>query len=144
MILDAGSSRYTQSAGQIDSLGTGLYSGATMTRPRRGERLSLTIDDLAFGGEGVGRADGYVIFVPGGVPGDRVRVRLEQARSRFGRGVIEAVETASPERTEAPCPYFGRCGGCRLQHIAYPAQLAFKSKQVSDVFERLGDLRGFE
>ncbi|PYO56256.1 MAG: 23S rRNA (uracil(1939)-C(5))-methyltransferase RlmD, partial [Candidatus Rokuibacteriota bacterium] len=57
-----------------------------MARPRRGDSLFLTIDDLAFGGEGVGRADGYVIFVPGGVPGDRVRVRLEQARSRFGRG----------------------------------------------------------
>ncbi|PWU20509.1 MAG: 23S rRNA (uracil(1939)-C(5))-methyltransferase RlmD [Candidatus Rokuibacteriota bacterium] len=115
-----------------------------MPRPKRGDALSLTIDDLAFGGEGVGRSDGYVIFVPGGVPGDRVRIRLEQARSRFGRGVIEAVENASPERTEPPCPYFGRCGGCRLQHIAYPAQLAFKSKQVADVFERLGDLRGFE
>jgi len=76
--------------------------------------LSLTIDDLAFGGEGVGRADGYVVFVRGGVPGDRLRVRLDQARSRFGRGRIEAIETPSPHRIEAPCPYFGRCGGCRL------------------------------
>jgi 23S rRNA (uracil1939-C5)-methyltransferase len=115
-----------------------------MTRPRRGEHLLLTIDDLAFGGEGVGRADGYVIFVPGGVPGDRVQVRLEQARSRFGRGVIESVEAPSPDRVEAPCPYFGRCGGCRLQHVAYPAQLAFKAKQVADVLERLGDVTGFE
>src|SRR5881628_22487 len=115
-----------------------------MARPRRGESLLLTIDDLAFGGEGVGRADGYVIFVPGGVPGDRVRVRLEQARSRFGRAVIESIAEPSPHRVEAPCPYFGRCGGCRLQHVAYPAQLAFKSKQVADVLERLGDLSGFE
>ena len=115
-----------------------------MARPRRGDSLLLTIDDLAFGGEGVGRADGYVIFVPGGVPGDRVRVRLEQARSRFGRGVIESITEPSPHRVEAPCPYFGRCGGCRLQHVAYPAQLAFKSKQVADVLERLGDLSGFE
>ena len=115
-----------------------------MTRPRRGESLSLTIDDLAFGGEGVGRSDGYVIFVPGGIPGDRVRVRVEQARARFGRGVIESVETPSPARVEAPCPYFGRCGGCRLQHVAYSAQLAFKTKQVADVLERLGELTGFE
>jgi len=115
-----------------------------MARPKRGDSVSLTIDDLAFGGEGVGRADGYVVFVPGGVPGDRVRVRLDQARSRFGRGVIESVEEPSPHRVEAPCPYFGRCGGCRLQHVAYPAQLAFKSKQVADVLQRLGDLAGFE
>jgi 23S rRNA (uracil1939-C5)-methyltransferase len=112
-----------------------------MARPRRGEVLSLTIDDLAFGGEGVGRADGYVVFVPGGLPGDRLQVRLVQVRSRFGRGIIEAVLEPSPQRVEAPCPYFGRCGGCRLQHVAYPAQLAFKSKQVADALERLGGLR---
>jgi 23S rRNA (uracil1939-C5)-methyltransferase len=115
-----------------------------MPRPKRGEILSLTIDDLAFGGEGVGRADGYVVFVPGGLPGDRLRVRLVQVRSRFGRGVIDAVEQPSPQRVEAPCPYFGRCGGCRLQHLAYPAQLAFKAKQVADALARLGGLTGVE
>jgi 23S rRNA (uracil1939-C5)-methyltransferase len=115
-----------------------------MARPKRGDALVLTVDDLAFGGEGVGRVDGYVIFVPGGVPGDRVRVRLEQARARYGRGVIESVEHASPHRTDPPCPYFGRCGGCRLQHVAYPGQIAFKAKQVADVLQRLGDLTGFE
>ena len=115
-----------------------------MARPKRGERLSLTIDDLAFGGEGVGRADGYVVFVPGGIPGDRVRVRLDQARSRFGRGLIEEIEVPSPHRVPAPCPYFGRCGGCRLQHVAYAAQLAFMAKQVADVLERVGGLEGVE
>ena len=113
-----------------------------MARPRRGEILSLTIDDLAFGGEGVGRADGYVVFVPGGLHGDRLRVRLVQVRARFGRGVIDAVEQPSPQRVEAPCPYFGRCGGCRLKHMAYGAQLAYKAKQVVDALERLGGLRG--
>ncbi len=115
-----------------------------MGRPKRGDGLSLTIDDLAFGGEGVGRVGGYVVFVPGGVPGDRLRVRLEQARSRFGRGRIEAIEEPSPHRVEAPCPYFGRCGGCRMQHVAYPSQLAFKAKQVADVLERVGGLAGYE
>jgi len=111
-----------------------------VARPKRGDVLSLTIDDLAFGGEGVGRVDGYVVFVRGGVPGDRLRVRLVQARSRFARGVIEAVEAASPDRVEAPCPYFGRCGGCRLQHVAYPAQLAFKARQVVECLARIGGL----
>src|SRR5262247_137565 len=115
-----------------------------MARARRGDTLSVTIDDLAYGGEGVARADGYVVFVPGGVPGDRVRVRLWEARSRFGRGRIEAIEEPSPHRVEAPCQYFGRCGGCRLQHVAYPAQLAFKAKQVADVLERVGGLTGHE
>src|SRR5437879_6054841 len=112
-----------------------------MARPKRGEILSLTIDDLAFGGEGVGRADGYVVFVPRALPGDRLQVRLVQVRSRFGRGVIEAILEPSPQRVDAPCPYFGRCGGCRLQHVAYPAQLGFKTKQVADALERLGGLR---
>ncbi|MBI4594179.1 MAG: 23S rRNA (uracil(1939)-C(5))-methyltransferase RlmD [Candidatus Rokubacteria bacterium] len=115
-----------------------------MAKPRRGDVLELAIDDLAFGGEGVGRIDGYVMFVRGGVPGDRLRVRVTETRARFGRGVVEAVASPSPHRVEAPCPYFGRCGGCRLQHLAYPAQLAFKEKQVRDCLERLGDTGPFD
>jgi len=115
-----------------------------MSRPKRGDVLSLTVDDLAFGGEGVGRADGYVVFVRGGVPGDRLRVRLTEARARFGRGVIESIEVPARDRVEPPCPYFGRCGGCRLQHIAYAAQLARKAKQVADCLERIGGLGSFE
>ena len=115
-----------------------------MAKPRRGESLELTIDDLAFGGEGVGRADGYVVFVRGGLPGDRLRVRLTEARGRFGRAAIEEVLAPSPDRVPAPCPYFGRCGGCRLQHLAYPAQLAFKEKQVRECLHRLGGVGEFE
>jgi 23S rRNA (uracil1939-C5)-methyltransferase len=115
-----------------------------MARARRGDTLSVTIDDLAYGGEGVGRADGYVVFVPGGVPGDSVRVRLTQARARFGRGAIESIDRPSPDRVEAPCPYFGRCGGCRLQHLRYEAQLALKTKQVTDCLQRLGGIGAFE
>ena len=111
-----------------------------MGRPQRGQSLSVTIDDLAFGGEGVGRIDGYVVFVRGGIPGDHLRVRLDQARARFGRASIEAVLIPSPHRVEAPCQYFGRCGGCRLQHVDYAAQLGFKSKQVADALQRLGGL----
>jgi 23S rRNA (uracil1939-C5)-methyltransferase len=115
-----------------------------MGRPQRGQSLSVTIDDLAFGGEGVGRVDGYVIFVRGGIPGDRLQVRLDQARARFGRASVEAILTPSPHRVEAPCQYFGRCGGCRLQHVDYAAQLSFKSKQVVDALERLGGLPPIE
>ena len=115
-----------------------------MAKPRRGDRLEVTIDDLAFGGEGVGRLDGYVMFVRGGLPGDRLRVQVTETRARYARGVIEDVLARSPDRVDPPCPYFGRCGGCRLQHLAYPAQLAFKEKQVRDCLERLGEVAGFE
>src|SRR5262245_62343039 len=115
-----------------------------MAKPRRGDVLALAIDDLAFGGEGVGRVDGYVLFVRGGVPGDRLRVRVIETRARYGRGVIEAVDVPAPGRIEPPCPYFGVCGGCRLQHVAYEAQLAFKQKQVRDCLERLGAAGAFE
>ena len=111
-----------------------------MAKPRRGDTLELSVEDLAFGGEGVGRADGYVVFVRGGLPGDRLRVRLTEARGRFGRAAIEEVLVAAPDRVAPPCPYFGRCGGCRLQHLAYPAQLAFKEKQVRDCLQRLGGI----
>jgi 23S rRNA (uracil1939-C5)-methyltransferase len=115
-----------------------------MAKPRRGDTLELVVDDLAFGGEAVGRVDGYVMFVRGGVPGDRLRVTVTEARGRFGRGVIQEVLQASPDRVEPPCPYFGRCGGCRLQQIAYPAQLAFKERQVRECLTRLGGLGPFE
>ena len=115
-----------------------------MAKPRRGDRVDVTIDDLAFGGDGVGRLDGYVMFVRGGLPGDRLRVQVTETRARYGRGTIEDVLTPSPHRVDPPCPYFGRCGGCRLQHLAYDAQLAFKERQVRECLERLGDVAGFE
>ncbi|PYM14619.1 MAG: 23S rRNA (uracil(1939)-C(5))-methyltransferase RlmD [Candidatus Rokuibacteriota bacterium] len=111
-----------------------------MAKPRRGDTIELQIDDLAFGGDGVGRLDGYVMFVRGAVPGDLVRVRVTESRARYGRGAIVSIVHPSADRVDAPCPYFGSCGGCRLQHLAYPAQLAFKEKQVRDCLARLGGL----
>src|SRR2546426_12138568 len=114
-----------------------------MAKPRRGDVLDLTIDDLAFGGEGVGRVEGYVIFVRGAVPGDRVRVKVVEARSRFGRAVIESLEAPSPDRVEAPCPYFGRCGGGPPPHLFYSPPLAVQEKKGRDLFTRhAGGARG--
>jgi 23S rRNA (uracil1939-C5)-methyltransferase len=111
-----------------------------MVHARRGDLLTVDVTDLAFGGEGVARAGGYVIFVPGGVPGDRLEVRLGQVRPRFAHGQIERIERPSELRTDPPCPYFGRCGGCRLQHVQYEAQLRFKAQQVAECLGRLGGL----
>jgi 23S rRNA (uracil1939-C5)-methyltransferase len=112
----------------------------TMAHARRGDLLTVDVTDLAFGGEGVARAGGYVVFVPGGVPGDRLDVRLRDVRPRFARGRIERIHTPSALRTAPPCPYFGRCGGCRLQHMTYEAQLEFKARQVAECLARLGGL----
>src|SRR6266550_8060373 len=76
--------------------------------------------------------------------GDVLDLTIDEARSRFGRAVIESLEAPSPDRVEAPCAYFGRCGGCRLQHLSYAAQLRFKEKQVRDCLERIGGLGEFE
>src|SRR2546427_12132210 len=95
-----------------------------MAKPRRGDRLEVTIDDLAFGGEGVGRLDGYVMFVRGGLPGDRVRVHVTETRARYGRGEIDEVLTRAPDRVDPPCPYFGRCGGCQPPHPSASAPRA--------------------
>jgi 23S rRNA (uracil1939-C5)-methyltransferase len=111
-----------------------------MAVPHRGDLLTVDVDDLAFGGEGVARVGGFVVFVPGGVPGDRLDVRLTEVRPRYGRGRVERIVAASPHRVEPPCPYVGRCGGCRLQHVRYEAQLAFKERQVADCLSRLGGL----
>jgi 23S rRNA (uracil1939-C5)-methyltransferase len=111
-----------------------------MASARRGDLVTVDVTDLAFGGEGVARTGGYVVFVPGGVPGDRAAVRLTQVRPRFARGPIERLERASEQRVEPPCPYFGRCGGCRLQHVRYAAQLEYKQRQVADCLARLGGL----
>src|SRR5262249_54060646 len=78
------------------------------------------------------------VFVPGGVPGDRLEVRLTQVRPRFARGEIERVVTPSDLRVVPPCPYFGRCGGCRLQHLGYEAQLEFKAPGGAECLSRVG------
>lgn len=111
------------------------------TRPAVGDRLTLDIIDLAFGGEGVARTGDFVVFVPFTCPGDRVDVKLTEVKSSFGRGQLIRVLTAGPERTEPRCEYFTECGGCQYQHIDYAAQLRWKHKQITDLFRRVG---GFE
>lgn len=110
--------------------------------PRVGDRFTLEITDLAFGGEGVGRAGEFVVFVPFTLPGERVEVKLTEVKKSFARGILARVLTLSPERVEPRCRFFGECGGCQYQHLAYPAQLRWKHKQIADLFQRVGGLDG--
>ncbi len=82
--------------------------------------------------------DGQPVFVHGGLPGERVAARVTRVRSRHAFAAVERVLTASPDRVEAPCPYYGTCGGCHWQHAAYPRQLAIKEQVVRQALERAG------
>lgn len=100
----------------------------------------IKIDALAFGGEGIGRDEGKVVFVPGTAPGDRLRVRVLSDHGRFERAeALELIER-SQDRVEPPCPVFGVCGGCQWQHIRYESQLRWKEQFVRESIERIGKI----
>lgn len=106
-----------------------------------GERLTVRIHDIAFGGEGVGRIGDFVIFVPFVLTGELVEAEIVELKKTFARASLVKVLEPSPERTEPKCPYFGDCGGCQYQHISYSEQLRIKHKQIRDLFERVGGFK---
>jgi 23S rRNA (uracil1939-C5)-methyltransferase len=117
-----------------------------MTNPtapvRPGQIIPVEIHGLGHSGEGVGRYEGLTIFVPGGVPGDRLDAKVTEVKKNYAKAVVSNVVEPSPNRVIPPCPVFGECGGCQLQQIAYPAQLDLKRQQVADAIERVGKLTG--
>jgi len=103
--------------------------------------IELDIESLAYGGDAIGRLeDGRTAFVRGACPGDTVRVEIDQERDRFVRAHVTEVVSASPDRVSAPCPYFGECGGCSWQHVAYSVQCESKRRSVIDALERIGGI----
>lgn len=103
--------------------------------------VTLRIDSIAAGGEGVGRLpDGRVCFVHRTAPGDLAEVALTERRDRWTRGRLLRVVEPSQERREAPCPFYARCGGCTLEHMPYDAQLRAKSRIVGDALTRIGGM----
>ena len=101
----------------------------------------LTIEDIAFGGEGVGRVDDFVVFVPFVLVGEVVEAEITEVKRNFARARLIRVTQPSPERVEPACRYFAACGGCQYQHIAYETQLRIKHKQIADLFHRIGGVR---
>lgn len=115
-------------------------SGATGTRPSRGDELDLTVDSLAFGGAGVARLDGYVVFVADGIPGDRVRAVVEKSKRAYAQArAVELIEP-SPERVAPRAAH----PGAPWQVLPYERQLEAKQAQVEDALRRIGRLDGFE
>ena len=105
-----------------------------------GDPITLTIHDLAFGGEGVGRIDEFVVFVPFVITGETVTAEITEVKKNFARAKLVRVVTPAPERIAPECRYYGACGGCQYQHIDYAAQLRFKHKQIADLFEHVGKI----
>jgi tRNA/tmRNA/rRNA uracil-C5-methylase (TrmA/RlmC/RlmD family) len=105
-----------------------------------GEVHQLEIHDIAFGGEGVGRIGEFVVFVPFVMTGETVQAEITEVKKSFARARLVSVLKPSPLRVEPQCPYYGTCGGCQYQHISYGEQLRIKHKQISDLFQRIGNI----
>ena len=103
------------------------------------EMVSLEIESIAAGGDGVGRSNGLVVFVPRTAPGDLVTARIA-GKASFARGALRTVTRPSPVRVDPPCPHYtrDRCGGCQIQHISYESQLRAKKRIIRDSLERIG------
>jgi 23S rRNA (uracil1939-C5)-methyltransferase len=106
----------------------------------RDQELELTVDSLAYGGNGVARLNGFVVFVRRGLPGDTVRARVTKVQRRHAEALVTEVLRPGPRRVEAPCAHYPACGGCRFQDLAYEAQAAAKESQVADALSRLGGI----
>jgi 23S rRNA (uracil1939-C5)-methyltransferase len=104
----------------------------------RNDELELEIESLAYGGNGVARLNGFVVFVRRGLPGDTVRARVTKVQRRHAEALAVEVLEPSPKRVEAPCDHYPACGGCRFQDLAYEAQIESKEAQVRDALVRIG------
>lgn len=102
--------------------------------------LSVRIDSLAFGGCGVGRISGKVVFVPYSAPGDELRIEITKEEKGFMEGITVEVISPSPIRKEPPCPYHSVCGGCHWLHIPYRGQLKAKEEIFKDTLRRIGKI----
>jgi 23S rRNA (uracil1939-C5)-methyltransferase len=102
------------------------------------QELELRIDSLAYGGNGVARLNGFVVFVRRGLPGDTVRARVTKVKRNHAEALATEVLVPGPERVEAPCDHYPACGGCRFQDLAYDAQVRAKADQVADALRRIG------
>src|SRR4051812_20433672 len=119
--------------------------GPTQERPRRGERLTLDVESLAYGGKGIARRNGYVVFVAGALPGDRVQAEVIKAKRGYAEASALEVVRESPDRLPPRCDHGGQpCPGAPWQCLPYEAQLRHKQSQVEDALVRLGGLEGFQ
>jgi 23S rRNA (uracil1939-C5)-methyltransferase len=104
------------------------------------QELELHVDSLAYGGNGVARLNGFVVFVRRGLPGDTVRARVTKVKRSHAEAIAVDVVEPSPRRVDAPCAHYPACGGCRFQDLAYDAQIGAKHEQVREALRRIGGI----
>ncbi|UVI33543.1 23S rRNA (uracil(1939)-C(5))-methyltransferase RlmD [Paenibacillus spongiae] len=107
----------------------------------KNDEVIVDIVGLTHEGEGVGRVDGFTLFVQGALPGEQVRAKVLKVKKQYGYAKLLELVAASGDRVEAPCPIYKQCGGCQLQHMDYAAQLRWKRQHVVDNLERIGKIR---
>lgn len=117
-------------------------SGPVVIEP--GALIDCDVTALAFGGRGVARLEGMVVFVERGLPGQRVRARVERTKKRFAEARVEEVLSPSPHQVEPFCRHFGVCGGCLFQDLDYAEQLRWKERHVADALARIGGLEAVD
>ena len=109
--------------------------------PKKNELVTIEITDMGSGGEGIGRADGFTLFVKGAVVGDVIEAKVLKSKKTYGYAKIERILRSSEHRVEPVCPVAGRCGGCQLQAMSYSAQLTWKERKVKGCLERIGGVK---
>ena len=111
---------------------------------KKDDCVTLHIEDIGTGGEGIGKADGFTFFVKDAIVGDVIEAKIMKLKKNYGYARLMKVLTPSKDRVEPKCPVARQCGGCQIQEMRYEAQLAFKQKMVQNNLERIGGLTGFE
>ena len=110
----------------------------------KNQDYEIEIEDMTMTGEGVGKIDGYALFVKDAIPGDRIIVKVIKTKKNYGYGRLMKIITPSPDRVDAPCHIAKRCGGCTLMAMSYDKQLEFKNKLIRNNLERIGGLKDLE
>ncbi|OCA82674.1 MULTISPECIES: 23S rRNA (uracil(1939)-C(5))-methyltransferase RlmD [unclassified Bacillus (in: firmicutes)] len=107
---------------------------------QKNDYIDVVFEDLTHEGSGVAKVEGYPIFVPFGLPGEKARIKVTKINKGYAFGRLMELLEESPDRVEPPCPIYRQCGGCQLQHLSYEGQLKAKEKMVREIMARIGKL----
>ena len=105
---------------------------------KKNDMVVVTIEDIGINGEGIGKVDGYTLFIKDAVIGDKIEAKITKAKKNYGYARLMKVLEPSHNRVEAKCLVARQCGGCQIQELSYEKQLSFKDKKVRDNLKRIG------